>query len=125
MEIQMRLRKLITFSRLALLLTRSFEELDDPLASREDAATIIRIIQTRVLPELAVISLDIAEADTARRTVARLVLDALCLGGSKVTGHVGALLVEWWADTKRWKVVLEKELIENVSVLILRPKLYG
>ncbi|KAG8953844.1 hypothetical protein FRC04_001474 [Tulasnella sp. 424] len=121
MEIQIRLRKLITFSRLALLLTRSFEELDDPLASREDAATIIRIIQTRVLPELAVISLDIAEADTARRTVARLVLDALCLGGSKVTGHVGALLVEWWADTKRWKVVLEKELIENLGVEVEWP----
>lgn len=120
MEIHIRLRKLTTFSRLALLLTRSFEELDNPLASREDAAAIIRIIQTRVLPGLAVISLDIAEAATARRSVARLVLDALCLGGSKVTARVGELLLEWWADTKRWRPILEKEIIENVGKIIFR-----
>ncbi|KAG8919843.1 hypothetical protein FRC01_001070 [Tulasnella sp. 417] len=115
LEIHIRLRKLTTFSRLALLLTRSLEELDDPLASREDAATIIRIIQTRVLPELAAITLDIAEAATARKSIARLVLDAFCLGGSKVTARVGELFVEWWADTKTWRPILEKEIIENLG----------
>ncbi|KAG8996876.1 hypothetical protein FRB90_012614, partial [Tulasnella sp. 427] len=115
MEIHIRLRKLITFARLSLILTRSLEELDDPLASRGDAATIFRIVQTRVLPELAAICPDIEEATTARRSVVRLVLDTLCLGGSKVTSRVGELLVEWWADSKRWKVVLEKELIENLG----------
>lgn len=116
LEIQIQLRKMTTFSRLALLLTRPASPLEDPLAAREDAATIIRIIQTRILPELARIDAEIPEAALARREVARLVLDVLALGGSRATYEVADLLGVWWGDVHKWKAVVTKEIIEHVSL---------
>lgn len=103
LQLQIQIRKVATFARLTALLTRSSQELENPLASRGDAAVVMRIIQTRALPELARIETDIPEAGAARRMVATLLLDVLCLGGSRVTEQAGATLTEWWTSSKKWK----------------------
>ena len=125
LELQIRLRKINTFGRLALLLTRpGSEPLDDPLASKGDAAIIFRILETRVIPELRVLDTDIVEIADARRQVVRLTLDCLCLGGNRVVDDANTRLLEWWMESKRWKSLVEQEisdLVRPLSVLVYRP----
>ncbi|KAG8998938.1 hypothetical protein FRB94_006521 [Tulasnella sp. JGI-2019a] len=125
LEIQVHLRKITTFARSSLLLTRPAKELNDPLASRSDSQMVLTLIQTRILPELEVIidglppsePFFLKAVEETRRSVARLVLDALCLGGAKVVQQVGDLLGFWWVDSgpKGWKDILEQEVADNVT----------
>ncbi|KAG8894652.1 hypothetical protein FRB99_001072, partial [Tulasnella sp. 403] len=116
LEIQIQLRKVSTFARLSLFLTRPSVELEDPLASRGDAAVFLRLLQTRALPALSVITTVVPEAVQTRKLVARLVLDVLCLGGSRVSESVAEILTVWWSDTKNWREHLQREIMENLSV---------
>ena len=55
LETSVHLRKIGTFLKTGLLLTRPKMALDDPLATRGDVQAMTGIVQTRILPEIEVI----------------------------------------------------------------------
>lgn len=107
-------RKLKTFvnSTVSLLYTGSLE----PGITMADATVIIHLLRTRILPEVEAMQDDVfATVDEIRSNIIRLVLELMCVRGSRDREWVLLYFSHWLQETSKWRKGVENSLQEFVS----------
>ncbi|TFY79915.1 hypothetical protein EWM64_g4095 [Hericium alpestre] len=84
-----------------------------PSEANEDCSAIVRLLQTRIMPELD--AFDSAEAIDIRAQLVTLAFKILCL--EKATGQddIRSFLVQWYSTAGPWQLGVEKGLQQWLS----------
>jgi hypothetical protein len=98
-------RKINVFARAALQLLMS----GHTASAKENCDVILRIVKTRILPEIAVFAS--SDVEETKSLVIRLLLQVLCtevsvIGAQKAT----SIINQWLNDASNWKIEVEKSL---------------
>jgi hypothetical protein len=102
-------RKIDVFARGAQQLLTS----GDKALARESCDTILRLVETRILPEIA--CFPASDGKATRGFVIRLVFQVLCTEAEINTSSKAAYLInQWFRNVSNWKVEVEKCLSHMV-----------
>lgn len=107
--------KLTLFISAALELLRPSHAQEGAFSTRQDAAIILRLLSTRVIPEIQ--RLDQEGARELKGLVVRLDLELLGADANRTREGAAAILDTWWMDDGEggWREVLETQLKNIVS----------
>lgn len=112
-------RRIHSFARATLQLLM----LPDSLLVRENCATILRIVDTRVLAEIG--SFPKSEGGETKQLVVRLLVQISCLEVQLEGLSVAATMIgRWYREQSLWKVEIEKcleNLVRLTSLFITPP----
>ncbi|KAG8934319.1 hypothetical protein FRC02_010176 [Tulasnella sp. 418] len=118
LELQIHTRKINTFTQCSLAVLRPPNHAaSDPLITRQNSSAILRIVQSRVLPELREISASakIPEVLESQRMMVRLLLVLLSSYDHRDRELSAQILEGWWKSVDGWKDILAKEIQTVVS----------
>jgi hypothetical protein len=105
-------RKLDIFGRAAISL---LSITSDPPTRIHDAEVIVRVLQTRVLPELEIIHG--GETTEAKGHVAYIILELLSMDDApELMRWATALVCHWYQEVKAWRLCFESSLQRLVRV---------
>lgn len=104
-------RALHSFTRASLALLLNLAH--DAQLLRNDAALIVQVLQSRVLPELR--SITSHSTEDAKRNVVLIALNLVALDANELVNWSISTIVEWYRHMPEWKDCLERTLKGLVS----------
>lgn len=84
---------------------------------RNDATLIVKVLQSRVFPELR--SITSHTTDDAKRNVVLIALNLVALEAKDLVNWSISTIVEWYRQMPEWKDCFEKTLKSFVSAFLL------